>query len=184
MREAVIKRLGELGYKVKDWKEGPAYPDGSVPFAMTSTIDEVIKRTIAKIAFNYLAKMQGANFVLSADFDPIRAYIKDGTKPNFTFFKSDNEPILRDDLPGRRQTNAHLIVVEWDKPKRGINARMSFFNTLTHRIRLCPHYRGIYREIKSGHSLNAQTREIKPLTGTDQRLRIVRAGPGGMIRVL
>jgi hypothetical protein len=47
-----------------------------------------------------------------------------GSKPDFTFFKTDNEPILRDNLPGRRQTNAHLILVEWDNAKRGINARI------------------------------------------------------------
>lgn len=183
-RAEVIKRLGELGYKVKDWKEGPAFPEGNLSFAMTSRIDEEIKRTIAKIAFNYLAKTQGASFVLSNDFDPIRAYIKDGTKPDFTFFQTDNEPILRDDLPGRRQTTAHLIVLEWDGAKRGINARLSLFNTMTHRVRLCHHFTGVYREIKSGHSLNADTRVIEPLTGTDKRLKVVRVGPDARIRLL
>ena len=40
------------------------------------TFDKMIARAVAKIAFNYLAKTQGADFVLPQDFDSVRRFIR------------------------------------------------------------------------------------------------------------
>ncbi len=177
----VVRRLKSLGYEAKEWKEGPSFPADTVPLEVLATIDETIKRTVAKVLFNYLAKMHGATFVLSEDFNGIRDYILKGTKPDWEFFQTSNEPILADDFPGLRQTDAHLIVVEWDEARKGINGRLSLFNTTTHRVRLCHNYRGIYREIRSGHSFNPKTGEMKELLGADKRIRVARLTPRGML---
>lgn len=180
-RAEVVRRLETLGYKAQSWQEGPGYPTDTVRFEVLTTIDEVIKRTVAKILFNYLAFARGADFVLSEDFNGIRRYIREGTKPDWHFFESGNEPILGDDATGLRQTEAHLMVVEWDARRRGINGRLSLFNRITHRVRLCHDYRGIYREIRSGHSFDPRTGEIKELLPADKRLHVVKATPRGIV---
>lgn len=54
---------------------------------------DIFFRTCAKIAFNYLAQILGADIVLKKDFDGIRNYIVNGGKNNFVAFgKSMGEP--------------------------------------------------------------------------------------------
>jgi hypothetical protein len=40
------------------------------------TFDIIVQRAIAKIAFNYAAKVHGAEFVRSSSFDPTRRLIR------------------------------------------------------------------------------------------------------------
>ena len=53
---------------------------------ITGTLDKELARAIAKIGFNYLAHVAGADFVLAEHFDQARAFIRDGEgeRPNLS----------------------------------------------------------------------------------------------------
>ena len=61
---------------------------------LEGTIDHAIFRAIAKIAFNYLAYWQGADFVQHPDFGKARRYIRWGHFPGFKTIQVDNTAIL------------------------------------------------------------------------------------------
>src|SRR5260370_1049734 len=50
--------------------------DGKIQLQIAAQVDDTIFRAIAKIAFNYTAWVQGADFVLRPAFDDIRDYIR------------------------------------------------------------------------------------------------------------
>lgn len=99
-------------------------------------IDQVILRTVAKIAFNYMAKVRSAQYCLRSDFDAIRAFIRFATPPPFTAIVPTNLPILGYDTETKRQLAGHLIVLETKGSGATVQARVSFFNGVTYLITL------------------------------------------------
>lgn len=126
-------------------------------------IDDVILRCIAKIAFNYLAKTAGDDFVLKDDFDSIRSYVRYGTRPNYKFFKISNYPILAYDTLTYRQTNGHLVTVNWPPNSNKIVSQVSLFNHRTYHFRLTKDFSGLWRNIRSGHHFSIERKRIEPL---------------------
>lgn len=149
-------------------------PSTSVGVELTFNIDEVIKRAISKMAFNYLAKTHGTKLVLSPDFDDVRRFCRYGDKITWEHFRSEQIPILGSESARRRHFSGHIIVVEWDAASQGINAKVSLFNRITYRVRLCRRFTGVYRELKSGHTFDPTTKQIQKLVGIDKRITIVR----------
>src|SRR5262249_41416780 len=56
----------------------PIATDGTVGAAWITEFTQAVTRLLAKIAFNYLAYIKGPDFVLSSEFDIMRAFILDG----------------------------------------------------------------------------------------------------------
>ena len=82
-------------------------------------------QTIAKIAFNY---------VRGRDFDEVRNFIRHGVTPaDVTLVVPSNKPSLYGDEKTFRQTNAHLVSVEWMQRSGGFArvVRVSLFNGMT-----------------------------------------------------
>ena len=126
-------------------------------------IDDTILRCMAKIAFNYLAKTAGADLTQKEDFNSIRSYIRYGTRPNYQFFYISNYSILAYDTLEYRQTNGHLVTVNWSPDGYDIVSQVSLFNHRTFHFRLARGFSGIWRNIRSGHHFNTQYRKIEPL---------------------
>jgi len=164
--KAKMKDIG-LQTKVKEYN----IEDNSKPVKgqlikvfIESTIDKIILRSIAKISFNYLTKTAGKYFVLSSNFDEVREYIRYGKEGTGSLVRIINEPILATDIPHFKSTDGHLILVNWgDTYNLSIIGKISLFNRLTYRITLCNFFKGIIRNIASGHHFNIHSKRISKL---------------------
>jgi hypothetical protein len=84
--ERILSKLNLAGIKFR--QEGtlmePVTSDGKVLIEIAAAVDQTIFRAIAKIVFNYVAHLHGADFVLRCDFDEIRKYVRYGTEPRWS----------------------------------------------------------------------------------------------------
>ncbi|STX39014.1 HNH endonuclease [Legionella feeleii] len=106
---------------------------------ISTTVDIVIKRAIAKIAFNFFAYFNYKYIVLDKAFDEIRSFILSGGK-NISV-KSDDKAILADENNSSTRRLGHMIVIQKDIYGRVI-AQVSLFNSLKYTILLaerCSH---------------------------------------------
>lgn len=163
----LVEKLKKLDIKFvqQGVLDQPITVDGSVRVEIASQVDATIYRAIAKIAFNYVAHQHGAEFVLWPDFDDVRNYIRYGTEPSWApVVIPVRKPILFDDSPRSRQTNGHLITVDWNAARTGLLAQVSLFNTITYRVVLCPYYSGIWHDgLRTGHHFDIEDRTVTPL---------------------
>lgn len=172
--QRLIRRLGELGipFKQQGTIEQPITDNGQIEALVLYEIDQVILRSIGKIAFNYIARMQGADFVLRNDFDHFRQFVRYGNEPPWKpAVRPTGTPILSDDSPRWRQTNGHLITFGWSGDGRGIQGQVSLFNSITYKALFCPNFLGLWCPLGSGHHFDIQTRTISKL-GRVRRVRI------------
>jgi len=128
-------------------------------------LDDIIFRGVAKIAFNFLAHLKGADFVLRPDFDPIREYIRLGKAPRRAPVIASKFPILHRDDAIYRQTNGHIIVLDWDKAQEGIVCLVSLFNHLTYHVVLCESYSGIWHPLSAGRHFDVESLTISEVRG-------------------
>jgi hypothetical protein len=127
------------------------------------TIDHVIFRAIAKIAFNYLAYWEGPQFVQHRDFDKARRYIRWGHLPGYQMTLVDETAILAGEpLEGPRALG-HLITMSWAQDGCSVLSQVSLFNWMTYRICLAPDFSGERPEITRGHLFNVSNRQILEL---------------------
>jgi len=70
-RERLVEKLKavDIGFAAQGTLSAPVVRDGSLQVEVIAQVDAIVLRTIAKIAFNYVASQHGAEFVLRADFD-------------------------------------------------------------------------------------------------------------------
>jgi hypothetical protein len=121
-----------------------------------------------QIAFNYAAYVHGASFVLRRDFDDVRSYVRFGEYPYWgAAVKPFQQPILYDDLPQLRQTNGHLIALNWNLGLKGLLVLVSLFNTITYHVVLCSKYSGLWSyDIQRGHHFDIESRTVTQLRST------------------
>jgi len=121
--DAVVQRLSDklirLGIVFKKRGDFEKH-GGQVQVFAESILDDIIFRGVAKIAFNFLAYLKGADFALRSDFDAIRDYVRLGVRPFPPPVIVTKIPILRGDDSFYRQTNGHVVVLDWDKVNQGI----------------------------------------------------------------
>lgn len=146
----------------------PASREPTVFLETEGFIDEPVWRAISKIAFNYLAKIQGSAYVLDDKFDRIRAYIM-GEFRGRALVRLSKEPILSDETPRLKKRRVHLILFE--RQGHGLQGRVSLFNSLTYDVMLCPDL-GLIYSIKSGHAFDPIGRDVYKLVGISRSLRI------------
>ena len=144
----------------------PLQPGEYLPVEIRTTMDFLILRCVAKIAFNYLAYAQSREFILQEDFAVIRKFIRYGHEPGYEVVVVDSQPILRDDTVTKRQTNGHLVTVDWAQDRVSIVAQVSLFNHVRYRICLAREFRGLWRKIRSGHHFDIERDVVNPLVGT------------------
>ena len=166
--DAVVQRLFDklqnLGVVFKR-RYDPETHRGLVPVFAHSVLDDIIFRGVAKIGFNFLAHVEGADFVLRPDFDEIRDYIRFGVKPRQPLVGVTRNPILHGDGGSHRQTYGHIVVVDWDRLNEGIVCLLSPFNHLTYHILLCRNYSGVWHPLYAGRHFDWRTLAISPVYG-------------------
>jgi len=142
----------------------PKIEEGKVKVEIQTTIDQIICRGIAKIAFNYLTYIYGKEFALDSNFDDIRKYIRYGEINDFRYVEIQKTPLLYFEKSfGKKETNGHLIYVDWDRANLAIYSRVALFNSVFYRVIFCRLFSGVYRPIKKGHHFNVESREITRL---------------------
>ncbi len=139
-----------------------------VPLETQGVLDNIVWRGIAKISFNYLAKIQGADYVLDEKFDRIRDFIN-GRGAGKALVRLSRRPILAYETPRFKTTDMHLVIFE--REGLGLRGRVSLFNTFTYDVMLCSHL-GLIYSIKSGHAFDAENEKVYKLTGVSRRPRL------------
>jgi hypothetical protein len=135
----------------------PIHVGQEVIVEIKTKVDDFIFRAVAKIAFNYLVKIAGIEFATKSDFDPIRNYIRYGEKPNYKPVYFNQKPILAYDSNRIRQTNGHLLTLDWSSNGQNLLGQVSLFNFATYKVILARSFSGIYIPIRSGHLFDIQT---------------------------
>jgi hypothetical protein len=64
-----------------------------------------------------------------------------------------------------RQTNGHIIVLDWDKGHEGIVCLVSLFNHLTYHVILCARYSGVWHPLKAGRHFDVENLKISEVRG-------------------
>jgi hypothetical protein len=142
----------------------PVNSDGTILTRLASRVDEAILRAVAKIAGNYIAYVHGAEFFLAKDFDAFRNWVRFGTTPTRgTPVVVVTTPILADDSEHWRQTTGHIVTFDWNRQGDGLFAQVSLFNDLNYKALSCPKYSGLWRDLRSGHHFDLNSRVISEL---------------------
>jgi hypothetical protein len=166
--DAVVQRLSDklirLGIVFKKRGDFEKH-GGQVQVFAESILDDIIFRGVVKIAFNFLAYLKGADFALRSDFDAIRDYVRLGVRPFPPPVIVTKIPILRGDDSFYRQTNGHVVVLDWDKVNQGIVCLLSLFNHLTYHVNLCWRYSGVWHPLGGGRHFDLGTLTISEVRG-------------------
>lgn len=167
MQDRLVSLLSERGisFQLQGNFELPQLGD-EIEIYVNTMIDPLAKRCIAKMVFNYLAYMTDREFVLKPDFDPIRAYVRYGVAPEYLLVDADDTPILADDSRTLRQTDGHIVTINWTSDNNHIVGQISLFNRVTYRISLARNYSGLWRPIRNGHHFDLEARMISPMAAT------------------
>jgi hypothetical protein len=163
-QKRMLERLKRVcpTYLHKGVLESPIGKDGKIGLNYLHEFNAVVRRCLAKIAFNYLAFVAGEEFAKRPDFDAVRAFIRHGTEPENDLVRVGRRPILATELlTGARVTNGHIIAVEALLDKRQIQARLALFNSLKYRIILAPNYGGLW--FARGHHFDIEARKCTEL---------------------
>ncbi len=127
------------------------------------TIDHIIFRAVAKIALNYLAYWQGAEFIHESYFDQVRRYIRFSERPHFPLVMVTEQPILADEPVVGRRRLGHSLTVNWAADGRSIVSQVSLFNWVTYCVGLARDYPEAARDIRRGNFFNVSSGEILDL---------------------
>ena len=168
MREALDRQGIKLTYRPFTLVEPP---EGTANLQYEFRVPTEVQRGIAKIAFNYLAYRQGAQFVLAPAFDAIRQFIRLGRMPPLPLVDTGYE------LPFR--TNAsegHVLVVHWvslesHSSHRNLLGVVSLFSALRHTVVLAEDYAGPWFDLPIAHLYNVKALTVSEVQPTRPRWR-------------
>ena len=178
--QRLVDKLFNLGltYSRYDRLDPPTcdlFRGGSGDVEIHFRIDRAIRRCVAKYAFNYLAWVAGPCFAQESDFDSLRRFVRYGDMPQQTPVTELWKPILHDDQPSFRQTNGHLITLEWRGGARDLVCEVGLFNYLTYQVTLATAFRGMWLPLRSGHLFDIERHEILRLVGVPSTLMLPRS---------
>lgn len=173
VRQRLIALLSDRGIPFHQRGDFPLPQPETAEIAIyvNMKIDPVVKRCIAKYAFNYMAYVTGRDFALLPAFNATRTYIRHGTSPGYQIVAADDTPILATDSRTARQTDGHLVTLNWTTDKRHVVGQLSLFNRVRYRVSLARNFSGLWRPIRSGHHFDLETRQISPLIATSLFVR-------------
>ena len=173
-QQRLVEVLNARGIRFQEHRRAalPTQPD---LVEIRATLDSLVLRCVAKIAFNYLAYTQPGGFALREDFSVIRGFIRYNRHPPYPVIHVDSQPILGDDTVTQRRTNGHLVTVDWALDGTSIVAQVSLFNQARYAVSLVREFRGVWWWIRSGYHFDIERRTVEPLLGTSV------APPGGTV---
>ena len=129
-------------------------------------IDETVMRTVAKIAFNYLAWVSEPlvpGFVRREEFEPIRSFIRHGTRPSWNVVGVGAAAADLGDTRKLRITSGHVLAVAWPDPQMVPVSNVSLFNQVTYVVRLTERVPGIWWDLFSAHYFDIQKHQVRKM---------------------
>lgn len=170
--ERLRTKLEELGFgfgPITD--QQTAEPGVLKNVRITAAYDVVVRRCVAKIAFNYFVwAMRASTFPLQPDFDEIRQYIRYGPeKPGqeLPFVQMTSESLVDPKRPHQRRLDTgHLVAITWNGSLTGLLAHVTLFRNFHYKVLLCPKYSGVWFDFKRAHHFDLRTKEAHELRAT------------------
>ena len=162
--EVAQKLLAEKGISFHE--DGAAYPSqrkSGLECEVIGTIDQLVFRAIAKIAFNYFVYWAGSELVFDSQFHPIRRYIRYGEKATYPFIVILEKAILGDEpLEGKRRLG-HLITFDWSKNRLSLVSQVSLFNWITYSVLIAKDFRDKTFNLRKGSFFDVANNDILEL---------------------
>jgi hypothetical protein len=163
--ETLIPLLAAKGISFRsdgDFDPGP--PPADILVEKSFTIDDIVRRAITKIAFNYLAKMHGAQFALHPAFDGIRRFVRYGERPSFFLFDGVDQAILEGEPIEGPRLLGNLVTLNVAIDGASLFAQVSLLNMLTYRVLLAPEFEGERpTDFRRGHYFDVSAHRIHQL---------------------
>jgi len=161
-------RLRELGFTspTKHIGKDRILPQPEMIARVTYTFDSIIRRCIAKIAFNYLAYAlsEDMRLLLRDDFDTVRTFIRDGVIPQNEIVAVIGSPRLTEESRKGALVDGHMIGLGWSV-NENILCNLNIFNAMSYQVALCRKYQGLWFALSSMHSFDLDTKEARKLPG-------------------
>jgi hypothetical protein len=168
--EEATSILEKLGLPTTDRVEvpDPRDADGMLDTSMHGRIDKIIRRAVAKIAFNYLVHCYPALAAME-QFRTVREYIRFDLLTAQDPVTILTKPILGSTPPGT-EVLVHVVAVRWDKARHRVIAQVSLFGWLQYEVTLTRD-RFIIPPlfVDSGHAFNPFASQIAQLTRDRRR---------------
>jgi hypothetical protein len=120
-------------------------------------VDTTLRRAVAKIAFNYAAKILGRETVRRPEFDAIRQFIRQGDEP-LEMVSAQQASILIG--PNAATTKTHCFGLGWVPERRELIGLVSLFNYLSYGIRMCSSETDEWASVNSRHFFDPISRRI------------------------
>lgn len=168
-RERLLAILGEVGIPFKKEEEFHGFPPfagGEVTAEVQARFDAYLARAVCKIAFNYMAKTQGAEFALRSEFNAARRHVRHGEGKGGAFLTFDEGTRFRSASGQQRRMTAHTLTLDWNGSRDELIGHVHLFGVTQYAVRLCAKWSGIWREVMSGHVFDLESREVTPLKVT------------------
>lgn len=141
----------------------PRDGDGMLDTTMEGTIDQTVRRAVAKIAFNYFASAYPTLAPMD-QFRDVRRYIRWGEDPGENPVSVSARSILGG-LPSSQHIVAHIVATRWDGGAHQVIAQVSLFGWVQYRVVLSTsRFLIVPTCIESGHIFNPYAKQIAPLT--------------------
>jgi hypothetical protein len=170
--DAGLERLRELIQAVvpRFREEGgldlppPEIVDGQIIVEVRGTIDKLIARAIAKIAFNYATKHAGAVFMLDPCFDPVRRFVRynEGDENWRNFVQISTQPLLAEETKDLRVTRGHIVMLGW-RTWDTLQVRVSPYNSFAYDVTMIERFPRVWRPLKIGHVFDWEHRTVHQL---------------------
>jgi hypothetical protein len=133
-------------------------------------IDEIVMRTVSKIAFNYLAwvtQERVRGLVRREEFAPIRAFIRHGTRPTWNVVGVGSATSDLGDTRKLRITSGHVLAVAWRDPRSIPVGNVSLFSQVTYVVHFTDRAPGVWWDLISGHYFDIQKHEVRKMVATN-----------------
>ncbi len=135
--QRLLQRLAALNIEFNLTKrvlDQPIADDTSIQVLYNFTVDTVLRRAAAKIAFNYAAKVLGADTMRRPEFDPLRRFVRYGEEP-LQMVTAKRLSVLVG--PNAETSKTHGCALRWIPERREVIAVVTLFNYVTYWIRMC-----------------------------------------------
>ena len=159
--ERIVATLRRAGLEMELRRREPG-SDEITPVTITfgTVEDDMVLRAVAKIAFNYLAAVRGAAFVLMERFNPIRKYIRYGDSGGLRFAGQIDPPetISGEYLPAKRR--GHLLQFGTDGNPPVFSGVVTLYGERHYMVHYAPNSGPLSLPIDSIHYFDVQERRI------------------------
>jgi len=125
-------------------------------------ITDEVARAIAKIAFNYLSYIEGAQLVLGAAFDPVRGFIRNGVPTIPPTLHSDWEDVLPyTKADANSRPVIHFVGITGHHDHTNLLGTVTLFGFMRHIVLLAVNLQS-FPVIPYGHHFHVSKKEVTP----------------------